>query len=538
VNRKRTRLLIHMALAAVLAVAVAAPTMACTSIPVGKLASVDGSVMTTHTDDCGYCDPRIFYIPAADYPEGAMRPVYSIGSFRSPEEEAYVPPVYQGEIPQVSHTYAYLYGSYGMINEKQLALGETTIGQRRELSNPTGMFDIGELTKIALERCTTARDAIKTMGSLAEQYGYRDSGECLTVADPNEVWLFEIVGSTPLYQSAVWVAQRVPDDHVSVSANRSRIGEIDLSNQDYFMASENVFDIAIENGWWDPASGEPFRFYEAYAPKNDVYNSRREWRVLSLLAPSLNLDPWAMRYPFSVKPDFKVSVDTLNQIQRDHYEGTEFDLTKGLAAGPFGTPDRWATSSRQGGVWERAISIFRAAYTWTAQLRSWLPDEIGGVLWFGSDCGHGTVYVPLYAGITRIPSSYSIGTTVEFDPNAAWWVFDFVENWANLKYSYMIEDIKAKQQEIEGRQYALQPAVEAAALIMYQQDPELAREFLTNYCETNANGVVKEYWEFAKHLIVKYNDGYVNVPRVGTTVGYPDEWLKAVEFGPIPEPYK
>ena len=167
-NRKRTRLLIHMALAAVLAVAVAAPTMACTSIPVGKLASVDGSVMTTHTDDCGYCDPRIFYIPAADYPEGAMRPVYSIGSFRSPEEEAYVPPVYQGEIPQVSHTYAYLYGSYGMINEKQLALGETTIGQRRELSNPTGMFDIGELTKIALERCTTARDAIKTMGSLAE----------------------------------------------------------------------------------------------------------------------------------------------------------------------------------------------------------------------------------------------------------------------------------------------------------------------------------------------------------------------------------
>ena len=533
----KARLIIPMTLVIALVMA-AVPAWACTSIPVGKGASVDGSVMTTHTDDCGYCDPRIIYYPAADHPEGSMRKVYSIGTFRSPEEASFVPPVEQGEIPQVSHTYAYFFGSYGMINEKQLAMGETTIGNRRELSNPTAMFDIGELSRIGLERCTTAREAIALMGSLAEEYGYRDSGECLTVADKNEVWLFEILGSTPLYQSAVWAAQRVPDDHVSVSANRSRIGEIDLNNPDYFMASKNVFDIATENGWWDPASGKPFVFYEAYAPKNNVYNSRREWRVLSIMAPSLNLDPWAQRYPFSVKPEIEVSVNTLNQIQRDHYEGTEFDLTKGLAAGPFGSPDRWATPGSAGGAWERAISIFRAAYSWTAQLSNGLTDEVGGILGFGSGCGQGTVYVPIYGSITRVPSSYAIGSTVEFDPNAAWWVFDFVANWANLKYSYMIVDIKAKQAEIENRQFAMQPAIESAAMNLMKTDPKLAREFLTQYTCSNADGVVDEYWEFAKWLIVKYNDGYNNVPKVGASVGYPAGWLKAVGFGPLPAPSK
>ncbi|MEA4883248.1 MAG: C69 family dipeptidase [Clostridia bacterium] len=534
----RSKLLLTTVLVVALLATGVVPAFACTSIPVGKGASVDGSVLTTHTDDCGYCDPRVFLIPPADHKEGAMRPVYSTPSFRSPDDPYFEPLVLQGEIPQVKHTYGYFFGSYGMMNEKQVALGETTIGNRKGLNTPTGMFDVVELSKIALERSATAREAIAVMGALAEEYGYRDSGECLTVADPNEVWLFEIMGSTPLHDSAVWAAQRVPDDHISVSANRSRIGEIDLSNPDYFMASKNIFSVAEEMEWWSPTSGKPFVFYEIYAPKANVYNSRREWRVLSLVAPSLDLDPWSARFPFSVKPDKKVSVDFINSIQRDHYEGTEFDLTKGLAAGPFGTPDRWATPGSQGGAWERAISIFRAAYTWTAQLRNWLPDEVGGVLWFGSDTAHATVYVPFYAGIAKLPEAYTIGTTMKFNKDAAWWVFDFVENFANLKYSYMIKDIQAKQKELEGREFAMQPAIDMAAADLWKQSPALAREFLTQYCVSNGTSVVKAYWDFAESLIVKYNDGYLNDPKVGSSVGYPAEWLKGVGFGPLPVPTK
>ncbi|MCR4424654.1 MAG: C69 family dipeptidase [Firmicutes bacterium] len=538
-RQKSVKALLYSLIAGFVIVALGAtPAFACTSIPVGKGASVDGSVMTTHTDDCGSCDPRLFYIPPADYPEGAMREVYFTPSFRHPDDPHYAPRQLKGEIPQVPHTYGYFFGSYAIMNEKQLALGETTIGGRRELRNPLGWFDIVELSRIALERCSSAREAIKLMGSLAEEYGYCDGGECLTVADPNEVWMFEIFGSGPLENSAVWAAQRIPDDHVGVSANRSRIGEIDLSNPDYFMASANVFAVAEENGWWDPGSGKPFVFYEAYGPKDNPYNSRREWRVLSLVAPSLNLDPWADRYPFSVKPDENVSVDFINSIQRDHYEGTEFDLTQGLAAGPFGTPDRWATPTSQGGAWERAISIFRCTYTWTSQSRAWLPDPVGGVLWFGADAPHNTVYVPFYAGISKLPHAYTIGSPTKFDNKAAWWVYDFVGNWANLKYSYMIKDIVVKQREIEGRQYALQTAVETAATELYARDPALAREFLTQYCVSNGNRVVEEYWDFAEFLIMKYNDGYVNDKTVGTSVGYPKEWLEAVGFGPIVKPQK
>lgn len=525
-------------LVSALAVAVlSASVTACTSIPTGRLASVDGSVMTSHTDDCGYCDPILYYRPAADYSEGTMREVYSGHGFRSIGDSRYSLPDLRGEIPQVSHTYAYFEGSYGIMNEHQVALGETTTGGRRELRNADAWFNIVSLSQVALERAATAREAIQIMGELAEEYGYCDSGECLTVADANEVWQFEIFGPGILWTQgddapgAVWAAQRIPDDHCGVSANRARIGEIDLSNPDYFMASSNVYTLAEEMGWWDPST--PFVYYEAYGPKDSPYNWRREWRVLSLLAPSLNLDPYANRYPFSVKPDQKVSLDTLNQIQRDHYEGTEFDLTKGLAAGPFGTPDRWATSGAMGS-WERAISIFRAAYTWTSQSRSWLPDMIGGVLWFGADTPHATVYVPIYCGATESPESYAKGNTTQFDSTAAWWVYDFVENFANLKYSYMIEDIKAKQAEIEGREYRMQTAVEAAAVKMYEQDPELARTFITNYTVQNANDVVEEYWKFAESLIVKYNDGYLNTPAVGQTIGYPEEWLKAVGYAPVP----
>lgn len=503
----------------------------CTAIIVGKEASVDGSVMTTHTCD-GWYDSRLFIIPGGKHEPGET---VKIWKNRLHADRPNVTPEVVGEIPQVEVTYTYFHVAYPCMNEHQVAIGESTFGGRKELVNPRGMFYIEELEAIALQRAKTAREAIQIMGKLAEEYGYADWGECLTVVDPNEGWVFEIVGPGPFWEpgcgkpGAVWVARRVPDDEVFVSANRARIGKIDLSKPDWYMASPNVFDLAIELGYWDPDSGKPFKFYEAYAPEDYFYCSRREWRVFDILAPSKKFDPWARRYPFSVKPDKKVSVADLMAINRDYYEGTEFDLTKGLAAGPYGTPVRYNTPRPYpvSSGWERPISKFRCSYSWVSQSRSWLPDPIGGVLWFGLDAPHGTCYMPLYCGITEVPESLQIMNRFEFSRESAWWAFDFVENWANLAFCYVIEDIREMQRKFEGEFLAVQAAVENAALMLYEQDPELAITFLTDYSNSAVNRVVDAWWDFADMLIAKYNDGYI----WQKTKGYPEWWLKAVGYG-------
>ncbi|MCG8638082.1 MAG: C69 family dipeptidase, partial [Desulfobacterales bacterium] len=238
-------------------------------------------------------------------------------------------------------------------------------------------------------------------------------------------------------------------------------------------------------------------------------------------------------YPFSVKPDSKVSVQDVMAIFRDYYEGTEFDLTQGLAAGPFNNPNRYPTPSsvkpeeKKKEDWERAISMFRCSYSFVGQARNWLPNSIGGVLWFGEDAPHSTCYIPFYSGITKVPESFSSGSREYFDRNSAWWAFDFVSNWADLKYSYMIQDIQAVQQEFENEFFAMQPAVETAASQLYKRSPELAVKYLTDYSNTAAKNVVERWWQLADELIYKYNDGYVN----GKSVGYPTEWLEEVGFG-------
>jgi len=357
--------------------------------------------------------------------------------------------------------------------------------------------------------------------------------------DGEEAWLFEIGGPGPFWSpgseepGAVWVAQRIPDDHVLVHANRSRIGEIDLENTDYFMASSNVISLAVELNLWDPNSGEPFRFYEAYCNKTAFYNTRREWRVLDLLAPSLELDPWAERYPLSVKPDHLVSVEELMMIKRDHYEGTEFDLTQGLAAGPFGNPNRYATAANQrpAGVnydgWERAISMFRCSYVIVGQARSWMPPAIGGVVWFGEDAPHSTVFIPFYAGITSVPPSFSQGARDYFDRTSAWWAFNHVSNLADLRYDVAIKIIQTEASKFEKEFLANQPSIEKAALVLYEDNPALAIDFLTTYSNNAANRVVDRWWKLADELIYTLNDGYVN----GSTAGYPTWWLEAVGYG-------
>ncbi|HOG52864.1 MAG TPA: C69 family dipeptidase [Bacillota bacterium] len=507
--------------------ALAVPAMACTSIVVGKLASADGSVMTTHTCDGTY-EFRLNIVPAKDWPAGSMRPVFKGGGTGAHVQDR----KQVGEIPQVAHTFMYYDTAYPFANEKGVMMGETTVGGRRELRNPEGMFEIWELQRIALERASTAREAIKIMGEMAEKYGYGDGGECLTVIDKDEAWFFEIYGAGPLEKGAIWVAQRVPDDEVGVSANRSRIFVIKENDPDNFMYSKNVFTYAKDLGWWDPAKG-PLHFANVYAPKLSVYNSRREWRVLSLIAPSLKLDPWLMEYPFSVKPDKKVTVQDLMKYKRDHYEGTEFDLTKGLAAGPFGNPNRYATPATLG-EWERAISIFRCSYSVILQARSWLPTPIANVIWFGEDAPHSTCYVPFYVGATSIPASFTVGSRATLDRNSAWWAFNLVSNFADLKYSYMIKDIEALASKFEDEALAMQPVIESAAAELYKVDPKLAVSFLTNYSNAHAEKVVAEWWKLFDTLAVKYQDGYVSLK----TAGYPDEWLKAVGFNKLPAPSK
>jgi len=507
----------------------------CTMIVVGKDASVDGSVMTTHTCD-GWYDARVFVMPGGTHEPGEMVPIYD-GMLHADRAE----PTVLGEIPQVAETYTWFLVGYPFMNEHQIMMGEHTFSGRREFRNSDGgLFYIEQLQAIGLQRGKTAREVIQIMGDLAEEYGYADGGECISVCDPNEAWIFEIVGAGPLWRrgdgtpGAVWVAERVPDNAVYAGANRSLIGEVDLNDPDSFMVGNGIYSVGEALGFWDPNAGKTFYYWEVYGYKSDnFYNSRREWRVRDLVAPSLQLDPWARRYPFTVVPDQKLSVADLMRIQRDYYEGTEFDLTKGLSAGPFGTPDRYATSSSQnpaGSVgWERAIAMFRCSYTIVSQSRAGLPDPIGGVMWFGPDAPHGTVYMPLYCGVTSLPECLMINDRREFSRDSAWWAFDFVENWANLAWSYMIVDIRAHQNKLESEFFAMQSAIESAALQMYNVDPALAVSFLTNYTADVVNRTVAATWDLADMLVAKYNDGYSNFSSGNK--GYPQEWLDQTDFG-------
>jgi len=501
----------------------------CTSVLVTKGASADGSVMTTHSCDGGY-EFRLHVVPGKTSQPGEMRPVYKGGGFGAERRQA----VKVGEIPEIKQTFSRFDIAYSFMNEKQLGIGETTFGGRRELYNDEGMFDIMELQRIVLERASTVREAIRIIGELVKEHGYGDFGECLTFIDKKEAWVFEIMGAGPLEIGAVWAAKRVPDGEVFVSANRSRIVEINIEDTENFMASENVLSLGEEMGWYDPESGKPFKFNEVYAPSESIGCRRREWRVLSTLAPGLKLDPWSVEYPFSVKPEKKVCVEFLKSFHRDYYQGTEFDLSQGLAAGPFQNPNRFSTLMRppEGYMgWERPISIFRCSYCIILQSRDWLPDWIGGLAWFAADDPKTSCYVPFYCGITTVPEAYQIGRRDMFDRKSAWWAFDFVSNWSNLRFSQIIEDIRKAYTDFENTFLNLQPAVEARAQTLCKENPVACREYLTRYSNETAQRVVDDWWALADYLIVKYNDGYINLPGERRGVGYPKEWLDAVGYG-------
>ena len=502
------------------------PAEACTNLLVTKGASADGSVIITYSCD-GEFHPILRRYHAADYKPGEMLDIVDWGG------------KLRGQIKQVEHTYAVV----GLMNEHQLAIGETTFDGRHELQNPEGLLHYWDLMRLTLQRARTAREAIKVMTDLVAEYGYRSTGESISIADTEEVWILEIIGPGPGGKGANWVALRVPDGYMSCHANKSRIGEFPLDDPENCLYSENVVSFAIEKGYYDPQSGQPFRFRDAYdpaTPKSKRYGEARVWSAFRRAAPSLNLSPDYQRgvegaepYPLWIKPDKKLSVADVMALNRDHYEGTDYDMTKGLDAGPHGTPNRWRpitwTVDGVEYTWERPISTQQTGFSFVSQSRSWLPNAVGGVYWYGVDDTYTTCYVPLYCGIDALPESYTVGGLGSFSWDSAWWVFNFVANYANVRYADMIVDIHAVQSELEGTLFALQPAVEKTAVELAESDPELLTRFLTDYSVSHAEMVVKRWRALGEHLVQKYNDGYVQDENGRPQErGYDESWLRKV----------
>ena len=423
--------------------------MSCTSIMVGKKASTDGSVITSHTCDSWY-RTWMEVVPAKDYKKDTVTAIYD-GRMHTQSALDSTKMYRKGVIPQVRHTYRYLDTAYPCLNEKQLGIGETTISGRDTLKNSKGLFKIEELERIALERCSTAREAIRLMGKLVKEYGYGDSGECLTIADKNEVWIFEIYGEGPDKIGGVWAAVRIPDDEIAVSANISRISTLNLKDKDRYMASENVFDVAKKLKLWDGKS--EFCFWKAYSGTNyskEVKNySVREFFIMNTLAPSQHLSDTVENLPLSVKPDKKVSVEDVMRLLGSYYEGTPKNLSgrhkipnpnkkkkdgtivesePDSIVSPFSNP--WMRPDEINMYYAmgdsvmkniRTVSVPWCAYSTVIQLRSWLPDAVGGVAWVALDNPGESPRFPIFCGTTKLPKLLQIcGQHVDRDDAALW----------------------------------------------------------------------------------------------------------------------
>jgi len=499
-------------------------TYACTDIVVGKKASADGSVITSHTCDGRY-DSRIIIVPAAEHEPGEMAPVYEWIVYAD-----HVPLEKLGEIPQVAHTFKYFNGAYPYANEHQVLIGETTLGGARETEHSEdAIMTIEQLEVFALQRAKTAREAIQIMGDIAVEYGYRASchlGECLTVTDPNEAWVFEVYGTGPLWTpesdkpGAVWCAQRVPDDHITCVPNMSRIAEIDPKDTEYFMVSDDYMAPAIELGLYDPASGEPFIWRNIYGDAlNKGTGSRvRIWKVYTELAPS---GKWKMEnapnYPFSVKAEKKVSFQDVIALFRETYAGTQYDMTEdpdwfvpgkeGWEKSPLATP-------QVDGTWRalldityyRPIARLYCSYYFVSQARDWMPNEIGGVLWFGLDNPENSPFIPVYTGINEVPESWSRVNRDKLDRESAWWAFGLVDDLVNRRY----QDLKPVLDEvlvpIQEDMFAMQEPIEKVALDLYKTSPELAQKFLTNYTCSLMNQTEEVYWDLVDKFLYELNN--------------------------------
>ncbi len=504
-------------------------TIPCTNYLITKGATVDGSTMITYAADSHELYGELYFTPAADHLPGAMLDIYEWDSGK-----------FLGRIKQVAHTYAVV----GNMNEHQVSIGETTWGGREELKDPKAIMDYGSLMYIALQRAKTAREAIKVITDLVAEYGYYSSGESFSIADPNEVWIMEIISKGPDNKGAVWVARKVPDGYICAHANQARIRQFPLNDKENCLYSPDVISFAREKGYFK-GEDKDFSFADAYAPLDYGalrFCEARVWSMFRRAAPSLNLSidyvkgvKGAQPLPLWIKPDKKLSVHDVMELMRDHFEGTEFDMTKDVGAGPYQLPYRWRPLTWKVDTVtycnERAVSTQQTGFSFVAQARSWLPAPIGGVLWFGVDDTYSTVYVPMYCGIKQVPHSFAVGTGSfdEFTWESAFWVFNFVANYAYSRYSDMIKDIQKVQRELEGKFLADQPDIEAAALALYKQSPQLARDYLTEYSVKQGDATVQRWKKLGEFLLYKYLDGNVkNELGKVTHPGYPESWYRRI----------
>jgi dipeptidase len=508
---------------------------ACTSFLVARGASIDGSTMVTYAADAHDFFGDLRVTPARRHAPGAMRDVYEwdTGTFL-------------GRIREAPETLAVV----GNMNSAQVVIAETTWGGREELEGPAGIVDYGSLIFIALERARTAREAVEVMGAIVAEYGYASTGETFSIADPYEVWIMDLIGKGKGEKGAVWVARRVPEGHVTAHANLPRIRQFPLKDPGC-LYSKDVISFARSRGYFSGRDGD-FSFADAYnvlTAKDLRTCDARVWRFFTRVAPSLRLPidtvlgkDGAPRLPLWIKPDRKLGARDLMGLMRDHFEGTPLDLSKGVGAGPYALPYRWRpmTFEVDGVTYlhERATSTQQTGFSFVSQSRWWFPHPVGGLLWFGVDDTASTVYVPIYSGIEEAPLPFAAGRASfrQFDWSSAFWVFNFVANFAYGRYSDMIQDITKVQAELEGGFLARQPELELAAAALYKTSPPAAREMLTAYSARQAERTLARWRQLGEALLVKYVDGNVRDEHGKVAhPPYPEAWQRriAADCGPL-----
>lgn len=555
-----------IALAVALLMITANITFACTNFLVTKGASKDGSTMITYAADSHTLYGELYFRPAADYPEGTMMDIYEWDTGK-----------YLGKIKQALHTYSVV----GNMNEHQLAIGETTYGGRDGLVDTTAIIDYGNLIYITLQRAKTAREAIKVMSELVAEYGYYSSGESISIADKNEVWIFEIIGKGPGNKGAVWVARMIPDGYVCAHANQARIttfpiqkkNKWDDPKQTTFHAAD-VVSFAKGKGFFS-GKDEEFSFSDVYAPVDfggarfcemrvwsffkdvsaDVKNNAAYWDYVkgNVTHPAEHKEGTPLtaqnfannRMPLWIKPDQKIGVQDMMNFMRDHIEGTELDMTKDIGAGPYGNPYRWRPLT-----WkvddvtycnERITATQQTGFSFVTQSRSELPDPIGGILWFGVDDAASSVYFPMYCGATKVPESYAVGNgdMMTYSRDAAFWVFNELCNFTYSRYNVIHPEIEAKQQALETLYVKKVAEVDKNAVEKFNQSPEGAIKYITEFSVSTGNELVKNWRGLYEHLFVKYMDGNIKeaipvpdgykyiAPKLDQP-GYGEEWYRKI----------
>lgn len=528
-------------------------TFACTNFLVTKGASKDGSVMISYAADSHVLYGELYHWAAGTWPEGSMLDVYEWDTGK-----------YMGKIKQAPVTYNVV----GNMNEYQVAIGETTYGGREELwHQPSAIMDYGSMMYIGLQRAKTAREALKVMTELVNDYGYASEGESISVSDPNEAWIFEIIGKGKDQKGAVWVARRIPDGYVCAHANQARITTFPLADGKTsitFKDRDRIFDPGVECYYSDDVisfardkkyfegKDKDFSFSDTYAPVNFEGARFCEIRVWSFFKSvnkdmeqyfnyasghikhdskfadgSKNPNGYASnRMPLWIKPDHKIELHEVMNAMRDHLEGTPLDMTKDAGAGPYGNPYRWRpltwTVDSVEYCNERATSTQQTGFSFVAQSRSWMPERIGGIFWFGVDDAASSVYMPMYTCMTRVPDKMAqgYGSMMDFVDDAAFWVFNQVSNFAYTRYDVIHPDIKALQQKLEDKFIAETAAIDKVAEQLYPTNKDLAVTFLTDYSVDNGNQTVMRWKKFYGYLFTRYMDGNIKTAE------------------PVPEGYK